>query len=70
MIVASMSINVLSYGIILRFINISLCYHKLELKVDFFFFFFFWGGGLILEFSMSIPPRTISQKNKINIQLL
>ena len=32
MIVASMSISVLSWGIILRFINISLCYHKRELS--------------------------------------
>lgn len=30
MTVASTSISVVSWGIILRFINISLCYHKLE----------------------------------------
>ena len=36
MIVARMSISVLPQGIILRFINISLCYHKLELILEFY----------------------------------
>ena len=36
MIVARMSISVISQGINLRFINISLCYHKLELILEFY----------------------------------